>query len=530
MTAAMHLASFNLASLNLASLHAIAELSAARIVDCLVEGTLVVAFTGLVLRMARRWNSGARFAVWFSALMAVAALPLLGFAEWAGAGRSLTNLGQRPEITLPGSWALWLFAAWAVVAGVGVARVGVGLWRLRALRRSCVAVDSASLDPELRRTLSCHGKTRPAALCVSDQVSVPTVIGFVNPAVVIPRWLLHELSPSELQQILLHELAHLQRWDDWTNLAQKLLKALLFFHPAVWWIEKQLSLEREMACDDAVVAETANPRAYAECLTHLAEKSFVRRSLALAQAALGRIRQTSMRVAQLLDSDRASAPRSGWKPAVLLVAGFAIACAIGISRAPRLIGFEDSLPKSTQIARAATGVSVSSTSTSASASASTSASASAPAFSPSLASFSGQRARTPESGMTPHVVEASFHSQQPRVVRTKNARQHVKFAHSGYRSVAAVSTNDETNVTANDNTNVNPNYKNTSLQPPSISDLFCLSDFSIVPSPVTEAVFVIVEGRASSSTAPAAYRITVWRVLTQPAGNPHTNKIPHKET
>ena len=132
------------------------------------------------------------------------------------------------------------------------------------------------------------------------------MIGFVNPAVVIPRWLLQELSPSELQQILLHELAHLQRWDDWTNLAQKILKALLFFHPAAWWIEKQLSLEREMACDDAVVAETANPRAYAECLTHLAEKSFVRRSLALAQAALGRIRQTSLRVAA--DSRRGSAP------------------------------------------------------------------------------------------------------------------------------------------------------------------------------------------------------------------------------
>jgi beta-lactamase regulating signal transducer with metallopeptidase domain len=71
----------------------------------------------------------------------------------------------------------------------------------------------------------------------------------------------------------LHELAHLRRYDDWTNLAQKLVKALFFFHPAVWWIEKQVSLEREMACDDAVLAETASPRAYAECLAHLAEKT-----------------------------------------------------------------------------------------------------------------------------------------------------------------------------------------------------------------------------------------------------------------
>ena len=96
----------------------------------------------------------------------------------------------------------------------------------------------------------------------------------MKPVVVVPGWVMQELSADELNQILLHELAHLRRWDDWTNLAQKVVKALFFFHPAVWWIEKRVSLEREMACDDAVIAETASPRAYAECLTHLAERTF----------------------------------------------------------------------------------------------------------------------------------------------------------------------------------------------------------------------------------------------------------------
>ena len=94
-----------------------------------------------------------------------------------------------------------------------------------------------------------------------------------------------ELSTAELNSILIHELAHLRRWDDWTNLGQQILKALLFFHPAVWWIESKLALEREMACDDAVLAKTANPRGYAQCLISVAEKSFARRGLALAQAA-----------------------------------------------------------------------------------------------------------------------------------------------------------------------------------------------------------------------------------------------------
>jgi hypothetical protein len=100
-----------------------------------------------------------------------------------------------------------------------------------------------------------------------------------------------------------------------------------------------------MACDDAVVEATASPRAYAECLAHLAEKTLVRRSVALAQAALGRIRQTSLRVAQILDVNRnANRPLGrgrSWKVAVGLVGAFALVCVIGVSRAPRLVAFSD---------------------------------------------------------------------------------------------------------------------------------------------------------------------------------------------
>ena len=112
-------------------------------------------------------------------------------------------------------------------------------WHLRMLRQGCVPVDVASLDPVLQETLQRYPMKRSVALCTSEQVRVPTAIGLVKPAVVIPRWVMKELSPAELNQIVLHELAHLRRWDDWTNLAQQLVKAIFFFHPAVWWIEKK---------------------------------------------------------------------------------------------------------------------------------------------------------------------------------------------------------------------------------------------------------------------------------------------------
>lgn len=321
------------------ALNAIAQASTVQIVDCLVEGTLIAIFAGTIARAIRRQSSVTRFAVWFSALMAIGTLPFLigSLASRVAPGQSAGHAA----FTLPGSWALYLFGAWATIAAVNLAGVGRGLWHLYALRRSCKQVDLATLDSRLRQTLERNQSPRRIALCTSDLTNVPTALGLVKPAIVIPAWVMRELSADEINQILLHEIAHLRRWDDWTNLAQKVVKALFFFHPAVWWIERKVSLEREMACDDAVLAETASPRAYAECLAHLAEKTLIQRSIALAQAALGKIHQTSLRVAQILDADRPSGQRRSWKPAVSFMAVFAVACIVGISRAPRLIAFSD---------------------------------------------------------------------------------------------------------------------------------------------------------------------------------------------
>jgi hypothetical protein len=162
--------------------------------------------------------------------------------------------------------------------------------------------------------------------------------GFFRPMIVIPAWALGELSTDELKVVLLHEAAHLERWDDWTNLTQKVLRALFFFHPVVWWLESKLALEREMACDDLVVAATSSPRAYAECLVSLAEKSSGRRTFALAQAAVNRMKHTSLRIRQILDGEHSGAT-AVWKPAVGFAAAAAMACLFFVNDAPKLVGF-----------------------------------------------------------------------------------------------------------------------------------------------------------------------------------------------
>ena len=325
----------------------VAQISVERILNALPEGFLVALFAWALLRVLRRQNSGTRFAVWFLALLTVAALPVLGVF---GEGRALMASGMssgnvRPTIAIPGRWALFVFLAWVFGACVAITRLATGLWRLRQLRQSCTAIAAGDLDPAVRKRIA--GIDASVTVATSECVRVPAAIGFWNRTIVLPTWALRELPPSDLNVILLHEFAHLRRWDDWTNLIQKIVRALFFFHPAVWWIESRLSVEREMACDDAVLAETANPHGYATCLVSLLEKSLAHRlshrladkRRSMAQAAVDRAHEASLRLARILDTNRPAATRV-WKPALGMAGAFSMVCLMALPLAPQFVAVD----------------------------------------------------------------------------------------------------------------------------------------------------------------------------------------------
>lgn len=337
--------------MNWLSVQTVAQISVERILNALPEGFLIALFAWALLRVVRRQNSGTRFAVWFLALLTVAALPVLGGIGEGVAGMSsfmssANSWGSlRPAITIPGRWALFVFLVWALGASVAMMRLLAGLWRLRQLRRSCTPIIAADLDPAVRKTVEAIGasgsiiSSNSIMIATSECVRVPAAIGFWKRTIVLPAWTLRELPAQDLNVILLHEFAHLRRWDDWTNLIQKIVRALFFFHPAVWWIEKRISVEREMACDDAVLAETANPRGYATCLVSLLEKSLAQRRWSMAQAAVHRAREASLRLAQILDKNRPAATRV-WKPALGMVGVFSIFCLALLPLAPQFVAFD----------------------------------------------------------------------------------------------------------------------------------------------------------------------------------------------
>src|SRR5512142_563333 len=310
------------------------QLIAERVLNSIPEGLLIAVFAWLLLRIVGRQNSGTRFAVWFAALVAIAAVPL---APALRVGGSVAR-AVHAEVLLPGSWALGIFAAWALIAFFAATRLVWGLWRLRSLRRD--AQPMTDVDPLLLETIEQCRAIREVAICSSREVRVPTAVGFFKPVILIPEWAVRELSAIELRAIVLHEFAHLRRGDDWTNLFQKIVRTIFFFHPAVWWIERRLTLEREMACDDAVLAEMENPHVYARCLVSLAEKSLVQRGIAMAQAAISRTRDTTLRLAQILDFERPKATRVFTPAVAVSVIGFVGVGLIVVPNAPRLIAFE----------------------------------------------------------------------------------------------------------------------------------------------------------------------------------------------
>lgn len=332
------------------SVQTLAELTTSQIVNSLVLGLALAAFATSILAFVAKKDSGVRFAVWFSAMIAIASLfflspPIL---------RSVTAVPvHRPELSLPAHWAIYIFFVWAAIAAIGLARVARGLWRVRSLKKSALPVDQtvlASLDAAQLQ----HGKRR-FAVCASEQVRVPAAMGFFHPVVILPAWALRELSTEELNSVVLHEAAHLSRWDDWTNLFQKIVRAVLFFHPAVWWIDSRLSLEREMSCDDIVVMHSENARRYAACLVTLAEKASHHHSLALVQAAVSHLRHTAQRISKILDGRRRHAG-SGFAPGFSALAVFATIAFVAAQHTPELVGFRNSSSEPAQLASSDSGV------------------------------------------------------------------------------------------------------------------------------------------------------------------------------
>jgi len=123
---------------------------------------------------------------------------------------------------------------------------------------------------------------RKIALREVNNLESPAVAGWLRPVILVPAALITGMPPDLLEALLAHEVAHIQRMDYLINLMQSAVEILLFYHPAVWWISKQIRIEREQIADDLAVQMIAEPRRLALALSELERVQFANNRLSMA--------------------------------------------------------------------------------------------------------------------------------------------------------------------------------------------------------------------------------------------------------
>jgi len=165
----------------------------------------------------------------------------------------------------------WLVEAWLVGVALLSLRSAGGLLVLeRERRRRCAIVADHVLAVcyELQDQL---GINRAVQYCESAYLQAPAVIGWFRPIVLLPISTLTGLTDEQLRMVIAHELAHIRRLDAFVNVFQICAETLLFYHPAVWWMNKRIRAERELCCDEVAVSVCGDVVEYARVLTMMEE-------------------------------------------------------------------------------------------------------------------------------------------------------------------------------------------------------------------------------------------------------------------
>jgi D-alanyl-D-alanine endopeptidase (penicillin-binding protein 7) len=289
------------------------------------QGALLGGITALLLALLRHARPQTRYALACAALLACLAWPALELAARLSAGEFA---GATPAHTaalphIPGGastlrhWQHWLVGLWALGAGAMVLRVALGLaWIRRA------GADQDNNHPEYamwQARLSAlalrFGVTRPVRLLIAGTLEAPVTAGCWRPLVIVPAALLTGMPADLLEALLAHEMAHIGRLDYAVGLLQNTIEALLFYHPAVWWISGRIRHERELAADELAASRTREPRRLAQALSQLELLQFAPQHLA-PSATGGDLVQRIRRLTALAPSTSPTAPGSpGARPA-----------------------------------------------------------------------------------------------------------------------------------------------------------------------------------------------------------------------
>lgn len=243
------------------------------LLNWLWQGCVVALITAAALRLLQRTRAKARYAVCWISLLVVLLLPLLpSLTVVTPSAAPATDAPIPAVVSVPFAW--WtsstvLLVLWSLwIARYSVRFAGSLVWMRRLVAASQV------FPGALESRLTCWNRVRTcrphSRLVLSDRIGTAAVVGCAPPVIAIAPTLLHRLTPEQLDGVVIHEWAHVQRRDNLLNVAHVTARAIAGWHPGVWWLERQLQIEREAACDELAIGVTGSARDYAACLATLA--------------------------------------------------------------------------------------------------------------------------------------------------------------------------------------------------------------------------------------------------------------------
>jgi beta-lactamase regulating signal transducer with metallopeptidase domain len=190
--------------------------------------------------------------------------------------------------------------AWSLGVVVLAGRLMLGWASLYRLRRTAEALEPR-IEAAVQRLRRRLGLSSEVGVMATRSASEPIGFGLLRPVVLVPVSLVTSCPPELVEAWIAHELAHIRRYDLWVNVLQRIVETLLFYHPAVWWVSRQMRLERELCCDDLAVAVTGRRPEYAEALVAAARATRPTRAPVLAAGAFGGDTSVVQRVRRVLE-------------------------------------------------------------------------------------------------------------------------------------------------------------------------------------------------------------------------------------
>jgi uncharacterized protein (TIGR03435 family) len=339
-------------------------MTATLLADHVWQSTLVAGVAWLMTLVLRRNSAGARYAVWLAASLKflvpfalivnagsylgwrtapIVAPPQVGFVmESIGQPFSASPAGAMLAVAPSPRFAPGLTSV--LIPAVSVWLLGVAAvlltwlvrWRRVAavVRAGTLAVEGPVFDA-LRYLEAVGAVRKPLALLVSDTLIEPGVFGIRKPALLWPRQMSEHLAQTQIEAILVHEMAHVHRRDNLASALHMVVQAVFWFHPLVWWLGARLVDERERACDEEVVRLGSDPRTYAESILKICQ-FFVESPLVCVAGVTGS--DLKKRIEHIMTGD-SGVSLSAWKKTLLAIAAaatVAVPFVVGVLNAPTL--------------------------------------------------------------------------------------------------------------------------------------------------------------------------------------------------